>query len=229
MATAKTAPPVDETAAPTAPETAADNLTEAQRAAAQYELRAGPPGSSRWDVLDEGASSDLVSGTEHGWDYRFLIGSAYPADGRALYEDRQRLAERKFVPVSGPLYKGPARREHVPSQPTAEVWRRPQAEADDDWRLELARSCLNRQFARAYFRRCVTHQVATRWLSEPLEYAMLVFHGLAKDTKGVFPIPRSLAHERKVIINLARRTVVHPNADKPDTFKAAFAEAAKEQ
>lgn len=215
---------------PTTP--TASTLSAAQVAAGAYELQPArqKPEDSFWGEL-EAQGGALIAHAQPDLDYRFLLASEYPADGRQLYEHRQALVNRGFEAISGPLYKGPARPEHVPGQSTAEVWARPRRFADEEFRVRLARSCLNETFAKIYHRRCVAEGAPQkRYLPEALEYAMLVHHDLLTDTRGIVRQPgrtRDIAAERRLITSLARVAPVHPHADRRDPVREAIAAAQK--
>lgn len=219
--TTKKAPPKSDDAGH-APGAGAKDITPAQAAAAQFELRR--PSKDRvaegiWGNIGDGDVGGVVVNGNINEDYRFLVATDYPADGRALHQARQELADRGFEPISGPLYTGPTRREFVAGRAAVELWSRPKALADDEWRASLAKSCLSSTWAQMYWRRsCMEGAPQVRWLPEALEYATLVVHGLAKDTKNLRPT-------REHIIALARRAPVHPaGTSKSDPLRDAFAQ-----
>ncbi len=218
---------------PIALPTATEELTPAQLGAAAYEVTKPrvKPEDAIWARLDGEAASGQVVNADPALDYRFLDAASYAADGRRLYEDRQALVNRGFEPISGPLYKGPQRREFVPGVSTAELWCRPRRLADDEFRVLLARNCLSPSWAKIYYRRCVAEGAPERrYLPEGLEYAMLVHHDLLADSKRVLikpGVPRDHARERLVITNLARTAPVHPySATQADPVRDAIAAAA---
>lgn len=211
-----------------APKAKATEMTPAQLAAAAYELRPAASGKVEdgiWGSIGKEGGDGIVVNAEPGWDYRWLVATDYGPDGRALHAARQGLVDRGFEVISGPLYNGPPRREFVSGRSAVELWRRPQRLADEEWRALLAKSCLDERYASQYHRRCCAEGAPqTRYLPEALEYAMLVIHGLAKDTQRLNPT-------REHVIALARRAPVHPlgfgPGAKSDPLHEAFASIAR--
>ena len=207
-----------------------EGLTPAQLSAASFELQ--KPKTALADMLwakveGDGLRSKIRNAARE-LDYRILDTALFPGDGRALYSERQKLMNRGFEPISGPLYKGDARPEFVDIA-TAELWARPRDLDDEEFRVRVARQCLSEWFANYYFRRCCAEDAPEKgWLPEALEYAMLVHHGLLDDTKHLMRRPgaeRDLARERLIITNLARKVKVHPRGTAPDPVREAFAES----
>lgn len=204
------------------------DLTPAQLAAAQYELRRSstPTNELIWSGVDAEGVRSAIRNADPSLDYRILDGAQYPPDGRKLFNERQALMDRGFEPISGPLYKGAPRREFVPIG-TAEMWARPIDVADEEFRVRIARSCLSLRYAEYYYRRCVAEEAPEkRFLPEALEYAMLVHHDLLDDTKRLMTRPgqnRDLERERGIIIALARQVKVRPRGATPDPIREAFA------
>jgi hypothetical protein len=207
-------------------------LTPAQMAAAAYELQRPrvPANESIWSSVEGEGGRTNIRNANPDLDYRTLDTSLYPADGRQLYAERQKLTDRGYEPISGPLYKGAPRREFI-GVATVELWARPIELANEEFRVRIARSCLSEQYANYYWRRCCAEDAPEkRWLPEPLEYAMLVHHGLQPDTKALMTRPgvgRDLARERTIITNLARKVDVHPRGSAPDPVREAFASMGK--
>lgn len=198
-------------------------------AAGAYELQKprAAPKDAIWAKVDGDGSATQIRNADPTLDYRILDTAQYPPDGRALYAARQRLTDRGFDPISGLLYKGSPRREFV-GVPTAEIWARSIDLDDEEFLARLAKSCLSAQYANYYWRRCVAEGAPEkRWLPEPLEYAMLVHHGLQHDTKRLMTRPGAVPdveRERTIIINLVRKVKVHPRGSQPDPVREAFAE-----
>ncbi len=225
MAEAKTQP-----AEKAAPQADPKTLSPAQIAAQQHELRAPvvEPAQQIWgDIGTDGAAlgGSLVVNGDPNSDYRFLEPDTYPADGRALTVARQRLMDRGYQAITGPLYKGEVvRREYVPGR-SVEIWARPIDLAEEEWRADFCKRLLDERWVQIYWRRCCAEGAPERrWLpdlgpvGEALEYAVLVVHGLAKDTKRLSPT-------REHIVSFARRVPVHPLRTKAQTdpVRAAWA------
>lgn len=221
------AEPTQEKPAEKAEKKRSADLAPSQLAAAAFDLRPASvaPEEAIWGAAGSDQVSGVVVNAEPGYDYRFLVATDYAPDGRALHQERQAFVDRGFVAVSGPCYSGPQRREFVSGRSAVEIWRRPQRIHDEEWRALLAKSCLDERWASQYWRRCCAEGAPQkRYLPEPLEYAMLVVHGLAKDTQRLNPT-------REHIIALARRATVHPlgfgPGSKPDPLRDAFAQLAR--
>lgn len=209
-----------------------NGLTPAQLAAANFELQAprAAPKDSLWASVEGDGGRASIRNAKAELDYRLLDTAQFPADGRQLYSERQKLVDKGYEPISGPLYKGPVRTEFV-GVATAELWARPIELENEAFRVRIARSCLSERFAQYYHRRCCAEDAPEkRWLPEAIEYAMLVHHGLLQDTKHLMSRPgepRDHARERLVITNLARKVDVHPRGAAPDPVREAFANMGK--
>lgn len=208
MATSKKAP--DEATVST-PDTDT-SMSPAQLAARRFTLERPDvdPRERAWSQATGVTTRQGVVNAEDGFDYRYLVTSQYPADGRELHAERQKLVSRGFEPITGPLAADPeAAREYVLDEPSAEVWRRVQDIADDEWRAELARRCLDKAFAEHYRRRCVMPGAPEdKWLPSPLADAMLVHHGL-EDRANLRGQAGKLADRIKA---MCRKFRVHPGA-----------------
>lgn len=197
--------------------------------AAQHELRVPvvEPAQQIWGEIGAdgaGPGGSLVVNADPNTDYRFLEPDTYPADGRALTAARQRYMDRGYQPITGPLYKGEPRREYVPGR-SVELWARPIELAEEEWRADFCRRLLDERWVQIYWRRCCAEGAPERrWLpdlgavGEALEYAVLVVHGLQKDTKRLAPT-------RDNIVAFARRVPVHPRRTtaQTDPVRAAWA------
>lgn len=132
-------------------------------------------------------------------DYRYIVLADYfSADGVRLNDERNRLASRGFSPCNGPRAKKGSNVYH-PMHPGAEIWERPIAIAEDEWRaLRLARNILNP----AVFVHYVAHP--SEFCSKPLFAAAKAWHdkGLTAEQKPT----------RDEILALCRAEPVHPGA-----------------
>ena len=160
-----------------------------------------------WDELDGDSVGgiDIVS-AEPGWRYTTLRPADFPIDGREIHTIRQRMTTRGYEPCNGPLYKGKPRKEYVPGRPDLEIWRMPQARADNEWRIEMARQVLDKRAAERYWR----HNVKggrKGGLPPKLEEGMLAYHGLLT-LPGKRPPPT-----REQLIAMVRRMPVHPGKE----------------
>lgn len=189
------------------------SLSPAQLAARRFVLEEPTisPSDRAWSLATTEESVQGVILAQPGHDYRYLITSQYPADGRELHNARQKLMSRGFVAVTGPIAADPyAAREYVRDEPTAEIWRRPIDIANDEWRAGLARNILSVSFAEHYQRRCILGtKPENRWLGVALEEAMFAHHGLSQrpQDKGQ---AGQLADRIK---SLCRKFRVHPGVD----------------
>lgn len=186
------------------------SLSPAQLAAKRFALEKPTidPRERAWSASTEDETLQGIANAVAGYDYRYIVTSQYPADGRELHEERQRLVTRGFEAITGPLAEDPAAaREYVRDEPTAEIWRRVQEIADDEWRAQLARNCLSRPWAEHYNRRCILgDKPENRWLGKPLEEAMLAHHGLSKNPHDQALRDRNADRIR----SLCRKFRVHP-------------------
>jgi hypothetical protein len=186
------------------------SLSPAQLAAKRFSLEKPTidPRDRAWANSTQVDVTQGVANAVPGYDYRYLVTSQYPADGRELHDERQRLVTRGFEPITGPLADDPtAAREYVRDEPTAEIWRRPQEIADDEWRAQLARNVLSLSWAEHYHRRCILGtKPENRWLGVPLEEAMMAHHGLS--TRPQDRGQRGQLADR--IRSLCRKFRVHP-------------------
>lgn len=186
------------------------SLSPAQLAAKRFVLEKPTvdPRERAWSAATQDVASQGVSNAVAGYDYRYLVTSQYPADGRELHDERQKLVTRGFEPITGPIADDPtAAREYVRDEPTAEIWRRPQEIADDEWRAQLARNVLTLSWAEHYHRRCILGtKPENRWLGVPLEEAMMAHHGLST-------LPQHRGQRGQLadrIRSLCRKFRVHP-------------------
>lgn len=172
-------------------------------AAARTEGQAAPASSySPFDKIEKGVVPGDVVNAERGYQYTYTPAKDYASSPAALADWRMKMRERGFEPVNGPEYKGQMRPEYHASEPSAEIWRRPQSLYDDEWRAALAAKCFSYHFA-DYYRR---HTGALPWLPVKLRDAIFTWHGLKGDGKGMQHTPALRAE----IINLCRRVKVHP-------------------
>lgn len=146
-----------------------------------------------------GKSAGELVGTDPGRDYRYTPARDYPPDGVALEDWRNRLAARGFVAENGPRAKGPTAVFH-PSEPTAEIWSRPQALADDEWR---ARHLATNVLRRSFFVHFKNHPTQAPRMSERLRRAMFAYHGQS-DRRG------DGRPTKEEILALCREEPVHP-------------------
>jgi hypothetical protein len=185
--------------APPAPLVAPVVLPPIEPPAADLEERA-------WDELDDDAGAVDIVGAEAGWRYTTIRPADYPIDGREIHAIRQRMTTRGYEPCNGPLYKGKPRKEYVPGRPDLEIWRMPQARADNEWRIEMARQVLDKRAAERYWR----HNIKggrKGGLPPRLEEGMLAYHGLIT-LPGKRPPPT-----REQLIAMVRRMPVHPGKE----------------
>lgn len=188
------------------------SLSPAQLAAKRFALERPTvdPRERAWSQATEDRGKNGIVNADPGYDYRYLVTSQYPADGRELHADRQRLLSRGYEPVTGPLAESAeTAREYVRDEPSAEVWRRPQDIADDEWRANLARRLLDRTWVEHYRRRCVMpNHPEVSWLPRDLVDVILVHHGLESR-----PHLRGQAGQlAERIKSMCRKFRVHPGA-----------------
>lgn len=160
------------------------------------------PNYDPFDGLAKGIVPGDIVNAEAGYQYTYAATKDYAGAAPALADWRAKHRARGFEPINGPEYKGPQRPEYHASEPSAEIWRRPQSRRDDEWRAETAQRVFNRNFASYYLR----HTGALPWLPVRLRDAMFTWHGLKGDGKGEKHTPELRAE----IINLCRRMPVHP-------------------
>lgn len=160
-----------------------------------------------WDELDDDSAGGIdIVGAEPGWRYTTIRPADFPVDGREIHTIRQRMTTRGYEPCNGALYKGKPRREYVPGRPDLEIWRMPQARADNEWRIDMARQVLDKRAAERYWR----HNVKggrKGGLPAKLEEGMLAFHGLL-----TLPGQRK-PPTREQLIAMVRRMPVHPGQE----------------
>lgn len=153
-----------------------------------------------WKKLDR--SPDELVNVEPGFDYRYQPMRDFPADGIAADDWRNKLAARGFEPCNGPRLQGPRHVVYHPSQPTAEIWRRPIAGAEEEWRVRLAELVTKPAFC-VHFK---NHPSASPVLPEALRIAMLAFHDKA--------LPREQKPTVAELRELVREVPVHPGEAK---------------
>lgn len=179
------APRSDETPAPAAPAT--------------------KPAYSPFDRIEKGLVPGDIANADPDYQYIYTPARDYVAQPAALEDWRLKMEARQFVPRNGPKYRGPPCSEYHVSEPSAEIWRRPKALRDDEWRASLAALVLdNRHFANYHQR----HPGQMPWLSQTLRDLMYERHGLKGDGKG----PKNTPELRAKIINQCRKMKVHPGA-----------------
>lgn len=148
-----------------------------------------------WSKL--GASGSELVNAEAGWDYRYTPTKDYPPDGRALDEWRNRLAARGFEPRNGPRATESGNEFHL-SEPTAEIWRRPVALQEEEWRVKLADLVMRPGYAEHY----KAYPGAVPALPIELRDAMFAFHN-----KKLPPAKRPTVADIRA---LCREVPVHP-------------------
>lgn len=159
-----------------------------------------------WEGFEGEDSGDLVTNAEKGWVYSWLRPADYPPLSVQIQHERQKLINRGWVPCSGPLYVGAPRPEFVPNRPELEIWRCSQGCYDNEWRIDMARSVLDRRFADRHYR-WVEKGTKRPGLPANIVAAMYAYHGLMQIPGK--PIPPT----REQLIALVRRMPVHPGAE----------------
>lgn len=163
-----------------------------------------------WEELDGDSGPADIIGAEPGWRYTTIRPADYPVDGREVHAIRQRLTTRGYEPVSGPLYKGPPRPEYVAGRPDLELWRMPQALADNEWRIEMARTVLDPRAASRYWRHSIKGG-RRGGLPKNIEDGMLAFHGL-------ITLPGRNPPTREQLVAMVRRMRVHPGKEQEEAW-----------
>lgn len=159
-----------------------------------------------WQALESEDSGSLVTNAERGYVYTWLRPADHPPDGRQIEHERQKLLMRGWEPCSGPLRQGQPGREFVANRPELEIWRVTQARYDNEWRVDMARSVLDRRYADRYYRWCERGN-KKGGLPPRLAEAMYAFHGLMKIPGK--PAPPT----RDQLIAMVRRMPVHPGVE----------------
>jgi hypothetical protein len=163
-----------------------------------------------WDRLEKGHVPGDIANAERGYQYTYAATKDYLANPAGLADWRQRHERRGFEPRNGPLCKAPGGEYHV-SEPSAEIWRQPEALAADEWRVKLAECCFNKHWASHTL---VRHPGSVPQVSIPLRDAVLEWHALQgtgrPDHTKMDPEKAKALKGR--ILNLVRKEPVHPGA-----------------
>lgn len=158
-----------------------------------------------WEGLESEDSGSPVVNGEKGFVYSWLRPADYPPLSVQIQHERQKLVTRGWEPCSGPLCKVP-RTEYVPNRPELEIWRIPQARYDNEWRVDMARSVLDRRYADRHYR--WVEKGNKKGLPVNIAQAMYAFHGL-------MAIPgKPLPPTRDQMIAMVRRMPVHPGVER---------------
>lgn len=151
------------------------------------------------------APAGMVVGAEPGYQYTY-ISAGECRTPQEFQARRQRLVDGGWEPRSGPLYSGPMTSEHVPDQPSAEIWRRTHEVEGYEWLRDLCESMKMELWATLYLR-------GSHWLPAPVHEALLAYHGLVPLPAG---IPRPSLEQ---VFDLAWQHVKpHPGATKQPKF-----------
>ena len=157
-----------------------------------------------WQSFETEDSGSLVANAERGHVYGWLRPADYPPDGRQVQHERQKLITRGWEPRNGPLCKAPGP-EYVPNRPELEIWRVSQSRFDNEWRVDMARSVLDRRYADRHYRWC--EKGSKKGLPQNIATAMYAFHGL-------MAIPgKPTPPTREQMIAMVRRMPVHPGVE----------------